>query len=144
MFASTISEELLIGLNHQLPEKNLLAEHRKFIQRTLLFRLRLANPRKQSLGGHFSIYRRDIERVNGYDENFVGWGGEDEDLGIRLVKAGIYCRSAIPYAKVLHLWHPKALGNKHWREGPNIAYFKRKNIPSFCENGLIKIGVDKK
>ena len=76
--------------------------------------------------------------MNGYDENYVGWGGEDEDLGIRLVKAGVYCKSAIPYAKVLHIWHPKEIGNKHWKEGPNINYFKRKIIPFYCENGLNK------
>jgi predicted glycosyltransferase involved in capsule biosynthesis len=88
------------------------------------------------MGGHYSIHRKDIERVNGYDENFEGWGGEDEDLGIRLVKAGIYCRSAIRYAKVLHLYHPRELGDKHWMEGPNMKYFKRKEVPYFCEQGL--------
>ncbi|MBU0735524.1 MAG: glycosyltransferase [Proteobacteria bacterium] len=135
---SPLSRDLLVSIDRQLPKRQIVKTHRRFIKRTILMRLRLASQRKQSLGGHYSIYRKDIERVNGYDENFEGWGGEDEDLGIRLVKAGIYCRSAIRYARVLHLYHPKELGEKHWMEGPNMKYFKRKEIPFFCVNGLEK------
>ena len=135
---STISKHLLETLYGELPEKPIVKEHRRYIKRTILLRLGLAGPRKQSLGGHFSIHREDIEYVNGYDENFVGWGGEDMDLGVRLVKAGIYCRSIIPHARILHIWHPTELGDKHWTEGPNIEYYMKKEIPFYCENGLKK------
>lgn len=138
VFHSAISEELLENLYCQIPDKEIITAHRRYIKRTILMKLRLANFKKQSLGGHFSIHRKDIEYINGYDENFVGWGGEDEDLGQRLVKAGIYCRSAIRYARSLHLWHPKELGDKHWKEGSNVQYFNRKNVPFYCENGLKK------
>jgi glycosyltransferase involved in cell wall biosynthesis len=138
LLGSALSRDVLLGIDRQLPKREVVKTHRRFIKRTLLMRLRLASPRKQSMGGHYSIHRKDMERVNGYDENFEGWGGEDEDLGIRLVTAGIYCRSAIRYARVLHLYHPRELGDKHWKEGPNIDYFKRKEIPYFCEQGLIK------
>jgi len=135
---STISPDLLENLYRQFPDRPIIKSHRRFIKRTILMRFRLTSHRKQSLGGHFSIFLRDIGRINGYDENFMGWGGEDEDLGIRLVRAGIYCRSAIRSARVLHLWHPKQIGNKHWKQAPNIEYFRRKEIPVFCENGLRK------
>lgn len=138
IFDAEISREVLEKYYQQIPEAEIVRQHRKFIKRTILIRLRLASPKKQSLGGHFSIHRKDIEYVNGYDENFIGWGGEDEDLGIRLVRAGIYSRSVIPYARVLHLWHPREIGDKHWREGVNIDYFKRKDVPFYCENGLNK------
>jgi glycosyltransferase involved in cell wall biosynthesis len=133
---SSLSRDLLLSIDRELPKREIVKTHRRFIKRTILMRLRLASQRKQSMGGHYSIHRKDIERVNGYDENFEGWGGEDEDLGIRLVKAGIYCRSAIRYARVFHLYHPRELGNKHWMEGPNMKYFKRKEVPYFCEQGL--------
>ncbi len=137
-FRTTITPDFLNRLDKRYPERPLIKTHRRFIKRTLLMRLHLAPPRKQSLGGHFSIYKKDLERVNGYDENFVGWGGEDEDLGIRLVRAGIHCRSAIRFAKVLHMWHPPAITGRRWQTGPNIEYFNRKEIPVFCENGLQK------
>jgi glycosyltransferase involved in cell wall biosynthesis len=133
---SRLSWDLLTALDAQQPKKPIIRTHRRAIKRTLLMRLHLTGVRKQSMGGHYSIHRRDIERVNGYDENFEGWGGEDEDLGIRLVMAGIHCRSAIRHARVLHLYHPRELGNRRWKEGPNIDYFNRKEIPSFCAKGL--------
>lgn len=138
IFQHGVTAESLERLYNALPGENLLREHKKFNRRTWLMRLRLLSPRRQSLGGHFSIYRQDIEKINGYDENYVGWGGEDEDLGIRLVRAGIYCNSASPYAKTLHMWHPRELGNNQWKNGPNIDYFKRKRDSYFCENGLKK------
>ena len=137
VFQEGISADLLVKLYDSLPEENLLREQRKFNRRTWLMRLHLLSPRKQSLGGHFSIHREDIEHINGYDENFVGWGGEDEDLGIRLVMAGIYCRSAIRDVKVLHAWHPKELGDQGWQQGQNIEYFKKPR-PFYCQNGLAK------
>jgi glycosyltransferase involved in cell wall biosynthesis len=138
IFTSPISAEIMEKFYNELPETNLLKEHHKFKKRTFFIRLSLMSPKKQSLGGHFSIHREDIESVNGYDENFVGWGGEDENLGIRLASAGIHCVSAIPFARVLHIWHPKEMGNKHWREGKNIDYLNRKNVPYYCPNGLNK------
>lgn len=138
VFNSPITKELLEEVFYLSPDDELRKDHYRFIKRTILMKLRLTSPKKQSLGGHFSIHKKDIELVNGYDENFIGWGGEDEDLGIRLVSAGIYCRSAIKYARVLHMWHEAELVGRQWQRGPNIEYFMRKDIPFFCENGLIK------
>ena len=103
-----------------------------------LLRFRLANPRKVTFGGHFSAYRRDIEAVNGYDEKYVGWGAEDQDFALRMVLSGSRGTSVIRTARVLHLWHPREMGKKHWKEGVNVEYFRRKEIPVFCENGLVK------
>lgn len=138
VFKATVSEELLEELYRQLPEETIIKEHRKFVKYGILRRLHLAGPRKQTFGGHFSVYRKNIETVNGYDENFMGWGGEDLDLALRLSKAGFDGYSVIRTAKVLHLWHPRELGDKHWKEGPNIKYFDRKHIHFFCKNGLRK------
>ena len=139
IFSSEISADLLENLYAELPEEPILKEHREFVRYGILRKLRLASARKQTFGGHFSIYKKDIESVNGYDENYVGWGGEDQDIAMRLVMAGLHGTSVIKTARILHLWHPRDMGDKHWREGENAAYFLRKKIPVFCENGLIKI-----
>jgi glycosyltransferase involved in cell wall biosynthesis len=133
-----ITQGLLEKLDREMSNQEILKRHRRTIKRTILIRWRLKSPRSQSLGSHYSIHKSDLERINGYDENFVGWGGEDEDLGIRLVRAGIYCRSAIRSARVLHLWHPSAITDRRWQDGPNIQYFNRKEISVFCINGLQK------
>ncbi|HHN73607.1 MAG TPA: glycosyltransferase, partial [Acidobacteria bacterium] len=50
----------------------------------------LRHPTKPKLfGGTISIWKKDYERVNGYDERFEGWGCEDDDLRLRLKKAGL-------------------------------------------------------
>ena len=133
------TSETLERFYNALPDSPVLKEHSRFTRYGLLRKFRLVGPRKQKcLSGHFSIFKKDIESINGFDENFVGWGGEDEDLFLRLSKAGIYGKSVILKSKALHLWHPHELGGKHWKQGSNVDYLYRKNIPIFCENGLIK------
>lgn len=133
-----ITPSRLEELYRELPERPITREHWKSFRYSLLIRLHLASARKQRCSSHFSIHRQDLDVINGYDENFVGWGGEDEDISLRMVKAGFRGRSIIRDARVLHLWHPKELGGKHWKEGSNVSYLNRKNIPAFCENGLTK------
>jgi glycosyltransferase involved in cell wall biosynthesis len=54
---------------------------------------------------NLSAWRDDLLRVDGMDEVFAGWGLEDSDLVIRLVKSGVKHKSARFAAPVLHLWH---------------------------------------
>jgi len=44
-------------------------------------------------------------RVNGLDESYTGWGLEDSDLVIRLIRAGLGAKSARFATPVFHLWH---------------------------------------
>jgi predicted glycosyltransferase involved in capsule biosynthesis len=43
--------------------------------------------------------------VNGLDESYTGWGLEDSDLVIRMIRAGLINKSARFAAPVIHLWH---------------------------------------
>ncbi|HET6489705.1 MAG TPA: glycosyltransferase [Syntrophales bacterium] len=138
LLASPVTGRLLEELYGELPDRPITREHRKFIWRSILLKPGWISPRKQRCSSHFSIHRRDMERINGYDENFVGWGGEDEDIAMRFVKAGFQGFSVISCARALHVWHPHELRGKHWKEGPNVPYLNRDNVPFFCENGLIK------
>ncbi len=54
---------------------------------------------------NLSAFREDLVRVNGLDERYTGWGQEDSDLVVRLIRAGITNKSARFSAPVLHLWH---------------------------------------
>lgn len=139
IFKRGVSDLDLGKIYKDIPEENLKRDHRKFLSRTLRIRLHLASHRKQTLGGHFSIYRKDFESVNGYDEKFVGWGAEDIDLGIRLVAKGIYGRSVIRSAKVLHMWHHREARSENWETASNIEYFNRKYINPICKSGLMKL-----
>lgn len=54
---------------------------------------------------NLSAWREDLLRVNGLDESYTGWGQEDSDLVVRLIRTGILNKSARFAAPVLHLWH---------------------------------------
>ena len=122
-------------------DKNHLAKTQGRFQRNFFLRqFGLAAPHKPKiLGCHFSLFREDIKRVNGFDEKFTGWGLEDDDFARRLYKAGISGRSVILEARALHLWHP-SVGSKPQSisESPNMAYFKRPDVPAYCIEGLTK------
>jgi glycosyltransferase involved in cell wall biosynthesis len=91
------------------------------------------------LGGNVGIWRSDFERVNGYDEDFEGWGCEDDDLGYRLRKAGLRIESIMRWTRAYHLWHPAdTTAPARWREGANVPRLLRGNRPAFATNGLRK------
>lgn len=54
---------------------------------------------------NLSAWREDLLCVNGLDESYTGWGLEDSDLVIRLLRAGIRNKSARFSVPVFHLWH---------------------------------------
>jgi glycosyltransferase involved in cell wall biosynthesis len=55
---------------------------------------------------NLAIWQQDFLAINGFDESFEGWGYEDSDLVIRLIKTGIRRKSGRYVVPVLHLWHP--------------------------------------
>ena len=54
---------------------------------------------------NLAVWRADLLRVNGLDEAYTGWGLEDSDLVIRLVRAGVRHKSGRFSVPVFHLWH---------------------------------------
>ena len=62
---------------------------------------------KQVRTCNLGILRRDILRVGGFDEAFVGWGREDSDFVVRSIRASMAIRSARFSACVKHLHHPE-------------------------------------
>jgi hypothetical protein len=118
-------------------------------ERQRLFRLWLKNryydlvrhPSKPKLNASdFGIWREDFEAVNGFDEGFVGWGCEDDDLGKRLRRAGVRIGTVLGQTRVYHLWHP--LDPTHprvWREGANVGRLLALDRPIRCQRGLVHL-----
>ncbi|MHB1951030.1 MAG: glycosyltransferase family 2 protein [Acidiferrobacteraceae bacterium] len=74
-------------------------------------------------GCHLSAWRDDLQRVNGFDEAYAGWGFEDSDLVVRLFRAGLRALDARGAPAVLHLWHPQA---PQAHAGRNQALFQER------------------
>lgn len=71
-------------------------------------RTRLATEWEGVRGGNFAFWRSDLERVDGFETSFVGWGLEDSDIVIRMIRAGVKRKDGRFATGVLHLWHRQA------------------------------------
>jgi glycosyltransferase involved in cell wall biosynthesis len=56
---------------------------------------------------NLAIARNDLDRVDGFDSAYAGWGLEDSDLVVRLLHAGVRRKDGRFATGVLHLWHPQ-------------------------------------
>jgi len=91
-------------------------------------------------GNNIAVWRDDFERVNGFDECFVGWGLEDRDLQCRLERLGLRVTSILLATAPIHLWHPvSASFSRNGLGTPNLKYFNAlRERPTFCIDGLVK------
>lgn len=84
-------------------------ENRKNCLRSLWL-ARLFSLSSRTLGGiktcNFAFWRRDALQVNGFNEDFVGWGREDSEFAARLLNAGFRRRDLKFHGLGYHLHHP--------------------------------------
>lgn len=80
-----------------------------------LFHLPLGPLRKREAGKwegarscNLAVWRSDLDRVDGFDASFNGWGREDSDLLVRLLHAGVRRKDGRFATGVIHLWHAPA------------------------------------
>jgi glycosyltransferase involved in cell wall biosynthesis len=99
----------------------------------------IRHPSKPRLASNnCGMWHRDFEAVNGFDERFVGWGQEDDDLGLRLRAAGVRLESILDRTWSLHVWHPVDTSvTPRWRDGANVPYFLRRGRLKRCRHGLL-------
>lgn len=71
-------------------------------------RKRLARRWQGARGSNLAIRMTDLRRVDGFDAAFSGWGLEDSDIIVRLVRSGTYRKDGRFATGVLHLWHREA------------------------------------
>jgi len=57
---------------------------------------------------NLAIWRSDLDRVDGFDANYRGWGKEDSDIIVRLLHAGVRRKDGAFATGVIHLWHAEA------------------------------------
>jgi GT2 family glycosyltransferase len=57
---------------------------------------------------NMAVWRSDFEKIDGFDESFVGWGHEDADFVLRLHNLGLERKNGFCSTEVFHLWHKEA------------------------------------
>jgi len=85
----------------------LAARDRRYARALFWRRLGLAKPHKPKvLSANVSVPMSAYLAINGFDEEYIGWGAEDDDLSRRLYAAGTPARIGVASAVVFHQWHP--------------------------------------
>ncbi len=96
------------------------------------------------IGCNFSCYKKDIEAINGFDEDYKHPAvGEDVDLGWRFRGLGIELKSCRNIANVYHLWHKKNFGSEAGEINNKILEKNFAVNRYVCLNGLKKLTDDK-
>jgi glycosyltransferase involved in cell wall biosynthesis len=72
------------------------------------FRKLTAKRWRGARGSNMAFWRVDLEKVDGFDTSFQGWGREDSDIFIRMIRAGVGRKDGRYATGVLHLWHHEA------------------------------------
>jgi glycosyltransferase involved in cell wall biosynthesis len=116
-------------------DRNAWARIRRRHFKHRFYQLVKSKRRPKFLGLNFAVHKKAAFEINGFDENFQGWGQEDSDFRERLKKHGLKPRSILPHAIVFHMYHPPHPTAKERR---NVAYYRRKDLQARCVNGLEK------
>jgi len=92
------------------------------------------------IGCNFSCYKEDIEKINGFNEDFKNPAeGEDVDITWRFRGLGIEMKSCRYIANVYHLWHKKGFSEVDGKINRKIMHNNMKNNQYVCLNGLKKL-----
>ena len=113
-----------------------------FIEEGLVFKNKslrkfLSKGAPHIVGCNFSLNKKMMVKINGFDENYIGAGiGEDSDIEFRLRLAGVDFKSIRNLAVLFHLYHNSTAEVKQ-----NYDYFTsvQKRNAFACKNGLVRL-----
>ena len=88
-------------------------------------------------GGLLCVQKKEVVAVNGWNEDFEGWGKEDTELVARLWHNGVRLKKLKLSGITYHLWHPH-LSRQRIRKNEKLLSECIKNKTNWCNNGLIK------
>ncbi|MGX5817900.1 glycosyltransferase family 2 protein [Chitinophaga lutea] len=86
-------------------------------------------------GCNMAFWKSDLEKVNGYNEAFTGWGREDSELAIRLVNAGVAKRFLKGGGIMFHIYHREASRGRE-AENDRLLAQTRDERKTYVEAGL--------
>ena len=78
-------------------------------------------------GGSLAITRDAYLAIGGFDESFIGWGGEDNEFWERAKTRRVWPYGYLP---LVHLWHPAQPGKLESNRSTAALFETRSRIPA--------------
>lgn len=89
---------------------------------------------------NMSFFKADCLKVNGFNEDFIGWGREDSEFVVRLLNSGIKRKNIKFNCVAFHLWHNENPRN-NLNENDKILQDSIAKKATFCMNGINKYDI---
>jgi N-acetylglucosaminyl-diphospho-decaprenol L-rhamnosyltransferase len=86
------------------------------------------------LGANFAVTLRAYLAVNGFDEEYLGYGSEDDDFARRIYAASFRPAVRVDSAIVCHQWH-ETRKPANWHDSPGVKRFEL-SLPTRCVRGV--------
>lgn len=85
---------------------------------------------------NLGVWRKDFFAINGFDEGYYGWGYEDSDFAVRLIRNKVLRKDGRFAVAVFHLWHPNSSRDRE--------LINRERFEKSCNSSNVKAekGVD--
>lgn len=135
------SKKLLLDKNidFSVQSNQILANRKNLINSSFLSKIfsHITKSDKQVRSCNMACFKNDLIKVNGFNEDFIGWGREDTELVVRLLKGKINRKNIKFNANTLHLFHPE---NNKKMLPINDTILEKTRIEKLirCKNGLDK------
>jgi predicted glycosyltransferase involved in capsule biosynthesis len=84
-----------------------------------------------------AFWKADLLKINGHNEDFTGWGKEDNDIAVRLLNTGLGLRFIKFGAIVYHLFH-KHGDASNVKANELLLHRSIDNRVTFIHNGIDK------
>ena len=101
------------------------------------FATRYAHSINHLRGCNMAFWKRDVIKVNGYNEDLTQWGHEDGEFAYRLHFAGVGKKALKMGGVVYHLHHKEASRDNEQRHFDELENVKDNKL-SWCKNGIDK------
>ena len=86
---------------------------------------------------NMSFFKKDCISVNGFNNEFKGWGREDSEFIVRFLNKGINRKTLKFSAIQYHLWHNEANRSSLLTNDKLLQKAKVEGL-DWCENGIDK------
>jgi glycosyltransferase involved in cell wall biosynthesis len=100
-------------------------ERRRHTLRLSLARWAWGAPNRKAGGAkscNLALWRDDVMRLNGFNEEMQGWGLEDGEFVIRALRMGLLRRDLRMGGSAVHLWHPPSALTP---DNPNLPVYRQ-------------------